>query len=183
MKCAGSSIPPMHSLHTGSFGVIPGSLRALKRLASASRPSHPTRRRIWKLLILVRFGRPRVTVQWGTGFPRGNMQSDRWRCEHSSRKEEYSIDLHKFPTHLLHAFLLQEPSIMEGREGRSRDSNNVQKIEREPFIGEPENLFSRTSRGRESAGRLAKERTKFSYRCCIRDVMLEKPIKCNRALE
>ena len=61
------------------------------------------------------------------------MQSDRRRCEHSSSTQLIYIG---FLTHLLQAFLLQEPSIMDGREGRSRDSNSVQNIKRDPFIGE-----------------------------------------------
>ena len=62
MKCSGSSGSEWHSLQVESFGWQLMFLHR-NRLASASRPSHPTKRRIMKLFIRVAWVLWSVTVQ------------------------------------------------------------------------------------------------------------------------
>ena len=92
--------------------------------ASASKPSQPTSRRILKLFMRVRRGRPCVTDQWRIGFPGGETQSDSGRWSHSSKKAEYSNYRKRPFIHLFQANLPQSPLTISGSEGRLCDSNN-----------------------------------------------------------
>ena len=84
MKWRGSSGSEWQSLQVGLLGWLRSFLHR-KRLASASSPSHPTRRRMRKLFLRVAWVSWRVTVQCGAGLPIGK----------SVRPYQFDLLIHK----------------------------------------------------------------------------------------
>ena len=110
MKWRGSSGSEWQSLQVGLLGWLRSFLHR-KRLASASSPSHPTRRRMRKLFLRVAWVSWRVTVQCGAGLPIGKSQSPRGYSSHWSSMVMYA---RMFRSRLIDRFQIAR--------GRTRDS-------------------------------------------------------------
>ena len=122
MKWRGSSGSEWQSLQVGLLGWLRSFLHR-KRLASASSPSHPTRRRMRKLFLRVAWVSWRVTVQCGAGLPIGKSQSPRGYSSHWSSMVMYarmfrSRLIDRFQVSLLRGVL--RSCLMEGRQSSSR---------------------------------------------------------------